>query len=143
MEQPRNIADAHTEQPELTGRRAVITGGTTGVGRAIAVLLASEGARVFICGRTKEHLADALERICEVGEGEGINVDLSRRDHVDRFFREAEAYLGGIDIAVINAAVPAEALADTSEDDLYYPTATDFTAYLAATREAVRVHRPR
>ena len=138
MAERLRLSDAHTEQPSLEGRRAVITGGTTGIGRAIAVLLASEGVRVFICGRTPEHLDDALNRIREVGEGDGINVDLSRRDEIDRFFTAADGYLGGLDIAVINAALPADALADTSEDELYYRTATDLTAYLACTREAVR-----
>lgn len=56
-------SDAHTEAPDLKGRRAIVTGGTTGIGRAIAVLLASEGVQVFICGRTPEHLDDALQRI--------------------------------------------------------------------------------
>ncbi len=130
--------DAHTEYPSLKGRKALVTGGTTGIGRAIAVLLASEGAKVFICGRTPEHLDDALARIREVGEGDGITVDLAHREQLDRFFKAADGYLGRPDIAVINAAIPAEALADTSEEDLYYQTATDLTAYLASTREAVR-----
>lgn len=133
-----NVSDAHTEYPSLKGRRAIITGGTTGIGRAITVLLASEGAKTFICGRNAEHLDDALRRVAEVGEGDGISVDLSRRDDVDKFFKAADTYLGRADIAVVNAAVPAEGLADTSEDDLYYQTAADFTAYLASTREAVR-----
>ncbi|ATE65129.1 SDR family oxidoreductase [Rhizorhabdus dicambivorans] len=132
------MTDAHTEYPSLQGRKAVITGGTTGIGRAIAILLAGEGARVFICGRTPEHLDDALRRIREVGEGDGVNVDLSRREEVDRFFAKADDYLGRPDIAVINAAVPAGALEDTSEDELYYQTATDLTAYLACTRKAAR-----
>lgn len=132
------IADAHTEQPSLMGRRAVITGGTTGIGRAIAVLLASEGVRVFVCGRTPKHLDDALARIREVGDGDGINTDLAQRDEVVRFFEAADDYLGRLDIAVINAAVPANGLAETSEDDLYYQTATDLAAYLACAREAVR-----
>lgn len=133
----RDLTDAHTEQPSLAGRRAIVTGGTTGIGRAIAVLLASEGAKVFVCGRTSEHLDDALARIREVGDGDGINVDLARREEVERFFAAADTYLGGLDIAVINAAVPAEGLADTAEDDLHYQIAVDFTAYLATTKAAL------
>ncbi|RHW19465.1 SDR family oxidoreductase [Sphingomonas gilva] len=131
-----SISDAHTEQPGLAGRKAIITGGTTGIGRAIAVLLASEGARVFVCGRTPEHLDDALERIRELGEGDGINVDLSRKADLDRFFDAANDYLGTPDIAVINAAIPAEALADTGEADMREQIATDFTAYLASAHAA-------
>lgn len=137
MTDDRNIADAHTQQPSLSGRRAIVTGGTTGIGRAIAVLLASEGAKVFVCGRTSDHLDDALARINEVGTGGGINVDLARREDVARFFEAADAYLGGLDIAVINAAVPADALGDTPADDIAYQIAVDFTAYLTSTKAAL------
>lgn len=133
----QNLVDAHTEYPSLKGRRAVVTGGTTGIGRAIAVLLASEGAKVFICGRDENHLADGLERIREVGEGDGISVDLSDREGVTRFYEAADAYLGGLDVAVINAAVPAAALGETGEDDTDYQIAVDFTSYLTTTQEAV------
>jgi len=128
--------DLHTQQPSLSGRRTIVTGGTTGIGRAIAVLLASYGSKVFICGRNPEHLADALERIREVGTGDGIAADLAEPDELKRFFARADEYLGGLDVAVINAAVPAEALAETSEADLRYQVATDFTAYLASTQSA-------
>ncbi|MCA1661296.1 MAG: SDR family oxidoreductase [Novosphingobium sp.] len=134
---PRNLADAHTEQPSLAGRKAIVTGGTTGIGRAIAVLLASEGAQVFVCGRAPAHLDDALERIREVGEGGGINVDLSSKEAVERFFAAADDYLGGLDIAVINAAIPAEALADSGKAETRYEIAVDFAAYLATTQAAV------
>lgn len=132
----KTVADAHTEQPLLAGKRVAITGGTTGIGRAIAVLLASEGAKVFVCGRNEAHLGDALERIRQVGEGEGINVDLSRREDIHRFFDAAQDYLGGLDVAVINAAVAAETLADTSEEEIVYQEATNFTAYILATKIA-------
>ncbi len=132
-----DIADAHTEQPSLRGRRAIITGGTTGIGRAIAVLLASEGVKVFVCGRTPEHLDDALARIREVGEGDGVNVDLAEKPGIDRFFDAADTYLGGLDIAVINAAIPADAIGDTPEKDVWYQSAVDFTAYLMTTRAAI------
>ena len=132
-----DLADAHTEQPSLAGRRALVTGGTTGIGRAIAVLLASEGAKVFICGRDPRHLGDALERIREVGNGEGIAIDLAERESAARLYDAATAYLGGLDIAVMNAAVPADALGEASEQDLEYQIATDFTAYLRTTKAAV------
>jgi 3-oxoacyl-[acyl-carrier protein] reductase len=134
---PVDLSDAHTEQPSLSGRNVLITGGSTGIGRAIAVLLASEGAKVFICGRDEQHLEDALQRVREVGAGEGISVDLAKRESVDRLFKAAEDYFGKLDIAIINAAVSAEDLAGTSEGDLYYQTSVDFTAYLATAKASV------
>lgn len=135
--EPTDLSDAHTEQPSLAGRKILVTGGTTGIGRAIAVLLASEGAELFICGRDPNHLDDALERIREVGSGDGMSIDLAKRESVDKLFEAADNYLGGLDVAVINAAVSAEDLAGTPEDDLYYQTAVDYTAYLATAKAAV------
>lgn len=132
----KDLSDAHTDKPSLIGRKAIVTGGTTGIGRAIAVLLASEGVRVFVCGRDPDHLADALERIREVGDGAGIAIDVSRPDDLKRFFDEAKAYLGGLDIAVINAAVPAGALSTMTEEEVRYAVATDFTAYLVSAHAA-------
>ena len=134
---PRNLADAHTQQPSLNGRKAIVTGGTTGIGRAIAVLLASEGAKVFVCGRTPAHLDDALERIREVGDGDGINVDLSNKQDVERFFTAAESFLGGLDIAVINAAVPSGALGDSGKAETRYELEVDLVSYLTTTQAAI------
>src|SRR6478609_1323044 len=134
---PRNLSDAHTEMPSLEGRRALITGGTTGIGRAIAILLASEGVKVFVCGRTPEHLDDALERIREVGEGDGINIDLTRQEDVDRFVDEAEAYLGGLDLAVINAGLPADGVGDTDVDKIRYIVDTNLTHMMTTARRVV------
>lgn len=129
-------SDAHTKQPDLDGRRAIITGGTTGIGRAIAVLLASYGVKVFVCGRAPEHLEDAIKRIREVGEGDGISVDLAKPADVTRFFDAAETSLGNFDIAIINAAIPADALGETDEAGLRYQIAVDFTSYLTTTHQA-------
>ncbi|MFD2986848.1 SDR family oxidoreductase [Sphingopyxis terrae] len=131
-------SDAHTEQPVLDGRRAIVTGGTTGIGRAIAVLLASYGVKVFVCGRDKEHLRDAVARIDKVGEGDGLSVDLALPEDIERFFAAAQDYLGTIDIAVINAAVPAQALADSGRSETRYQLDTDLTAYLICAQEAAR-----
>lgn len=132
-----DISDAHTAVTSLKGKRVIVTGGTTGIGRAIAVLLASEGAKVHICGRTPEHLEDALARISEVGEGAGTSIDLAEPDNVKAYFDEAVGWLGGLDVAVINAAVAGEALSDTTLADLRYQIATDFTAYLLSAHAAV------
>jgi NADP-dependent 3-hydroxy acid dehydrogenase YdfG len=100
--------------PSLEGRKAVITGGTTGIGRAIGVLLASEGVEIFTCGRDERHLADGLER----------------------FFAAAEDKLGSYDIAVVNAAIPVDGLTSTSEEDAWYAVATDYTAYVMSAWKA-------
>jgi len=135
---PRNLSDAHTEMPSLEGRKAVVTGGTTGIGRAISVLLASEGVEIFTCGRDERHLADGLERINEVGKGSGVSLDLGEKEGVKRFFDEAEKRLGRYDIAVVNAAIPVEGITNTSEEDAWYAIATDFTAYVMSAYRAAQ-----
>lgn len=131
-----DATDAHTQMPSLKGKRAIITGGTTGIGRAIAVLLASEGVKVFICGRDPGHLADALARIREVGEGDGVTNDLSDPDASKAFVDAGVRALGGLDIAVINAAVAAKGLTEMTEPELRYAIAVDFTAYLLTAHAA-------
>ena len=138
---PGAVSDAHTERPSLNGKRVIVTGGTTGIGRAIAVLLASEGAAVDICGRNEQHLKDALDAIGRVGTVRGSAIDLAERDNVERYFAEAIARLGGLDIAVIDAAIPAGGLSEMSARDLRYAIATDFTAYLISAHEAVEAMR--
>ena len=133
-----NLRDAHTEMPSLEGRKAVITGGTTGIGRAIGVLLASEGVEIFTCGRDERHLEDGLVRINEVGKGSGISVDLAEKDGLDRFFDEAERTLGSYDIAIVNAAVPVEGVSNTEEEDAWYAVATDYTAYVMSAYKAAQ-----
>lgn len=132
-----DLSDAHTAVTSLKGKRVIVTGGTTGIGRATAVLLAAEGARVYVCGRNRDHLADALERINEVGEGHGCAIDLAEAGAVERLFDAGVAALGGIDVAVINAAVPAQGLTDMTAHEICYALATDFTAYVMSAHAAV------
>jgi NADP-dependent 3-hydroxy acid dehydrogenase YdfG len=135
----RDLSDAHTEMPSLTGRKAIITGGTTGIGRAIAVLLASEGVDVFVCGRDPQHLQDGLDRIRQVGKGDGISIDIAEMDGVDRFVTAAKAYFGDFDIAIVNAAIPAKGVSKMSAEELRYAVATDFTAYLTTAQAAAEI----
>ena len=129
--------NAHTDAPALTGKRALITGGTTGIGRAIAVLLASEGVDVFICGLEQQYLEDALADIYSVGKGDGMVIDLACPSNVAALFERATSYLGGLDVAVVNAAIAAEGISEMDEALLLRAIATDFTAYLLSARTAI------
>ncbi|MDO7841942.1 SDR family oxidoreductase [Sphingomonas immobilis] len=133
------LSDAHTKRPSLSGRKALISGGTTGIGRAIAVLLAAEGVDVFVCGRDPQHLDDGLARIRDVGKGDGISLDLAEPDAVDRFVRAAKDYFGDFDIAIINAAIPAKGLTAMTAEELRYAVAVDFTAYLTTAYAAADI----
>ena len=132
-----DISDAHTAMTSLKGKRAIISGGTTGIGRAIAVLLASQGVRVFICGLDPDHLADALARIREVGEGEGIVTDLADADNVKAFVARGAETLGGVDVVVGNAAIAAGGMSTMSYAELQRAIAVNFTGYLLTAHAAV------
>jgi NAD(P)-dependent dehydrogenase (short-subunit alcohol dehydrogenase family) len=130
------LEKAHTVVRSLDGKRVAITGGTVGIGRAIAALLASEGASVFICGLPDGHLADALTDLRQLGEADGIEIDLSEAGASKRFVDAATAKLGGLDVAVINAAVAAEGLSDMDEAGARYAVSTNFVGYVMSAHAA-------
>src|ERR1051325_4554600 len=102
-----------SETQEIAGKGILITGGTTGVGRATALLLAEQGAKVFIFGRHQDELNDAMTDLRQVGdEVFGITADVTKREDIERVFSEAESELKTIDILVNNAALAADAVAD-------------------------------
>ena len=88
----------------LEGRRAVVTGGNAGIGRAIGRMLAAEGARVLLTGRNAETLATARAEIeADGGEAHVTEADLYDADVAARIAAEARRALGGTDILVNNA----------------------------------------
>ena len=93
---------------ELTGKRAIVTGGSRGIGKAIARQLASEGVDVVISARGKEQLvATAAELSRETGRRViPVVTDTSDEKSVNALVAAAIAELGGIDILVNNAALP-------------------------------------
>jgi 2-deoxy-D-gluconate 3-dehydrogenase len=80
---------------DLTGRRALVTGGGGGIGLGISEALAGAGARVAVLGRS-----DAADEAAVRVGGTAVRADLSNRDGLRRGFEEAVASLGGLDILV-------------------------------------------
>jgi 3-oxoacyl-[acyl-carrier protein] reductase len=85
----------------LSGRRAIVTGGSKGIGLEVARELLAEGARVAICARSSEKLSSAAN---ELGDGVFARpTDVTDADEVAAFVEEAATALGGVDILVNNA----------------------------------------
>jgi 3-oxoacyl-[acyl-carrier protein] reductase len=84
----------------LEGRRGLVTGGSKGLGEAIARELVDEGARVAICSRTEE---EVLATAAEVGAAHAQAADVTDPDQVREFVARSAEVLGGIDFLVNNA----------------------------------------
>ena len=94
---------------DLDGRIAVVTGGSRGIGRAIASALLREGANVVITGTNPDHLRDAETTLASTGAGGAklLTFTADVRDHlaVESVVEETVRRLGGLDILVNNAGV--------------------------------------
>lgn len=105
---PDHGEESYRGSGKLEGRRAVITGGDSGIGRAIAIAYAREGADVLISYLSEEEDADAREtvRLVEEAGRRGIAVrgDIIVQRHCQELIERAVRDLGGIDILVNNAA---------------------------------------
>lgn len=85
----------------LNGKVALVTGGGTGIGFAIAHELAEQGAHVIISGRRQEQLDEAAARIG--GKATGIVADVSKLSELDTLFAKIKADHGRLDVLVANA----------------------------------------
>ncbi|WFS04532.1 SDR family oxidoreductase [Rhizobium tumorigenes] len=91
---------------DLTGRRALITGSSQGIGYALAEGLASYGAEVVINGRTSSAVAAAVETLRAKGFVAHASVfDVTKKDATDQGVAEIEAGIGAIDILINNAGM--------------------------------------
>tara|TARA_Y100000588_G_scaffold302218_1_gene324378 strand:- start:277 stop:1038 length:762 start_codon:yes stop_codon:yes gene_type:complete len=89
----------------LSGRRAIITGGTKGIGRAIADLLAEEGCNVGICARNSEEVAATVSSLKEKGvDACGGSIDVRDGVAVRNWVADCAKALGGLDIVVPNVS---------------------------------------
>lgn len=89
----------------LKGKKAVVTGASRGIGRAIADLLAEEGADVAICARGADQVAETVKALEAKGvKAFGKAVDIADGAAIRAFVKEAGETLGGIDVMVSNAS---------------------------------------
>jgi 3-oxoacyl-[acyl-carrier protein] reductase len=121
---------------DLTGKRALVTGASGGIGREIAKALAGAGATVALSGTR----VAALEEVkAEIGGGTVLPCNLSDLAAVDRLVPEAEAALGGLDILVNNAGMTRDGLFMRMKDEDWDAVLlVNLTAVFRLTRAALR-----
>jgi NAD(P)-dependent dehydrogenase (short-subunit alcohol dehydrogenase family) len=127
---------------KLNGKKALVTGGSEGIGRAIALGLARVGVDVAICARRPEPLQKAAQ---EIGEETGsrivpVTADLTQDNQARTFVERAHAELGAIDILVNNAgSAPGGVIEHLTEDDWAKALQLKFMGYVRCLRYALPI----
>jgi len=107
---------------ELDGDAALVTAGTSGLGRASAVALAEAGADVAVCGTTTDHIESAEAALDASGDGDvlAVEADITDPDAVEGFVEDTVAAFGGLDHVVTSAGgPPSGSFLDTDDEDWY------------------------
>ncbi|MEX2286415.1 MAG: SDR family oxidoreductase [Planctomycetaceae bacterium] len=104
---------------DLSGRVALVTGGSKGLGKAMARIFAEAGADVVISSRHEDELRSALAEITEGTKvrGKYVVADMTKRGDVDRLVREALAAMGRVDIVVNNAGSNSPETLESTTDE--------------------------
>ncbi len=134
-----SLIDQRPRGHRVEGKVAIITGGGTGIGRACAELLAREGAKVVIAGRSAATGEETVRRILAAeGEGRYIQTDVSREADCIRLVKQTVEAYGRLDVLVNNAAIyPRATLEDTSLEFWHDVLATNLDGPFVLCREAV------
>lgn len=122
----------------IAGKIAIITGAASGMGRATAHLFADEGARVAVLD-INPVAAVVDEIVAAGGDARGWQIDLSRREEIDRVVAEVAAHFGGIDILVNNAGISLHGAVDTEDFESRWARSLDvlLTAQVRMIRAAL------
>jgi len=126
-------------QPEPVNNKSVlITGGTTGIGRATAIFLAAQGAQIMIFGRHQHELDEAMNDIRQTGgEVLGLTADTSHPQDIQRVFQEVDHQLEQLDILINNAALGYNSITEGKYEEWQYIVHTNLLGYMAMTHEAI------
>jgi len=102
----------------LAGKVAIITGGGTGIGRAIAMAMVREGARVAVAGRRKEKLQETVSFLKQVGsEALAVECDVTRAADTERLVKAAEDCFGKVNVLVNNAGALSVSTVETISEE--------------------------
>lgn len=106
----------------IKGKAALVTAASKGMGKACALGLAAEGARVAICARTEAEVRAAADEISRETGADVVAVpaDVTRAENVERLVGQVRERFGGVDILIANAGGPARGLFDGLEDRQWY-----------------------
>ena len=129
----------------LEGKVALITGGSRGIGKAVAMAYAREGAKVFICSRKAANLKKAAAEIRSVGgEVSWCAADISKMREVKRLVREVCHTYGTIHMLVNNASIlgPREPIVRYPLSSWEEVVKVNLTALFLVTREVLRIMIP-
>jgi len=136
---------ASGDRKELPGKVALVTGGSRGIGRAVASAYVREGASVVICARDEAELNRAVaEMKHEGGEITGCAGDVSRIDDVKRMVQTTVRRYGGIHVLVNNAGIlgPRVAVAEYPLDSWQEVIRINLTGPFVVTQEVLKVMMP-
>lgn len=126
------------ELESVNGKNILITGGTTGIGRSTAILLAAQGAQVMIFGRHEQELQDARRDIQKTGGTvTGLTADVSDPKDIRRVFKEVDKHMGLLDILINNAALGYSSIMDGQYSDWEYIVSTNLLGYMSMAHEAI------
>ncbi|HLL48275.1 MAG TPA: SDR family oxidoreductase [Longimicrobiaceae bacterium] len=131
---------------QVRGKCAVVTGGSKGIGYAIAETLAGAGANVVISARNEAEVQEAARRLNEVSEGEvvGVASDVRRFEDVRRMIGTAVERFGGVDVLVNNAGVGGFGPVDQMEPEKWHQVIeTNLNGVFYCCHEAIPVMRER
>jgi NAD(P)-dependent dehydrogenase (short-subunit alcohol dehydrogenase family) len=143
---PDHGEESYRGSGRLEGKKAVITGGDSGIGRAVAIAFAREGADVLISYLSEHDDAKDTARYVEQAGRKCVLVpgDISDRAHAKTIIPKAVEELGGIDILVNNAAfqMTHHTLDEISDEEWDHTLATNLTAMFLLCKDAVPHMRP-
>lgn len=139
------MSDKNNLKTSFKGKNILITGGTDGIGKATAILLAKHHANVFVLGRDEKKIKKTIK---EAGESTGARIrglvaDVSNEKQLELSFGYISKNTKGLDVLINNASLAARSILDKDIQDLEYILKVNIESYLRCTRFALDTMIPK